>query len=280
VCDAAATGQLLPQTTAWIEEAQRLMSSHGLGGILAVEIAENVPATERACHLDLESGVDPEMCTTFAEGLVGISAHRADRPDRVWLSGHPIVTDVIDVGGDQSCPLRLSRNVRAFFQGNRFLLEELVRRVAGLVPGGPVVDLYAGVGLFALFLAVAGREHVIAVEGDPVAGADLVQNAASLPGGVKAVRQSVESYLAGANAPDVAAATVIVDPPRTGLSKDAIGHLVRLQPQRVIYIACDVATLARDTRRLLAEGYSITHLSSIDLFPNTAHVETLAAFGR
>jgi tRNA/tmRNA/rRNA uracil-C5-methylase (TrmA/RlmC/RlmD family) len=78
----------------------------------------------------------------------------------------------------------------------------------------------------------------------------------------------------------VASATVIVDPPRTGISKDAITHLIRLQPSRLVYISCDVATLARDTRALHDAGYSLADLSGVDLFPNTAHVESIAVLTR
>jgi 23S rRNA (uracil1939-C5)-methyltransferase len=176
--------------------------------------------------------------------------------------------------------LQLSRDARAFFQGNRFLIGSLVRRVAQLVPHGPVVDLYAGVGLFGLALAAAGRDSVTAVEGDPVAGADLERNAGALGNRVTAVRRSVESYLASVRASGISSATVIVDPPRTGLSRDAVAHLIRLRPLRIVYISCDVATLARDTRPLNDAGYGLTDLGGIDLFPNTAHVESVAMFTR
>jgi tRNA/tmRNA/rRNA uracil-C5-methylase (TrmA/RlmC/RlmD family) len=118
------------------------------------------------------------------------------------------------------------------------------------------------------------------VEGDPVAGSDLLRNAEPFGPPVVAIRRSVESYLAAATPRAVSRATVIVDPPRTGISKEAIAHIVRLQPPRIVYISCDVATLARDTRTLLDAGYDLAHLSGIDLFPNTAHVETVAALTR
>jgi tRNA/tmRNA/rRNA uracil-C5-methylase (TrmA/RlmC/RlmD family) len=134
--------------------------------------------------------------------------------------------------------------------------------------------------LFGLSLAAAGWESVTAVEGDPVAGADLERNAARFGDRARAVRRSVENYLASARKSDVSSATVIVDPPRTGISKDAIAHLVRLQPSRIVYISCDVATLARDTRTLHDAGYGLADLGGIDLFPNTAHVESVAVLTR
>ena len=77
-----------------------------------------------------------------------------------------------------------------------------------------------------------------------------------------------------------ARATFIVDPPRTGMSKEALAGIVRHRPARIVYVSCDVATLARDTRTLLDAGYELTGVTGIDLFPNTAHVETVAVFSR
>jgi 23S rRNA (uracil1939-C5)-methyltransferase len=62
------------------------------------------------------------------------------------------------------------------------------------------------------------------------------------------------------------------------MSKEAVAGVVRAHPSRLVYVSCDVATIARDTRRLLDAGYELEDLTGIDLFPNTAHVETVAAF--
>jgi 23S rRNA (uracil1939-C5)-methyltransferase len=278
VCDVAATGQLSPETSEWVGATQRTLERTRLREITAIEIAENIPGDQRAGHVELLPYAVAADYATMSDGLVGLSAQRADRPGVVRVAGTPVVTDCIQVNGDHAGTLTLSRDVRAFFQGNRFLVETLVRRVAELVQTGPVVDLYAGVGLFGLSLAVAGRESVTAVEGDPVAGADLSRNAEPFGRRVTAIRRSVEAYLATARVQDVAPATVIVDPPRTGVAQGAMAHLIRLRPRRIVYVSCDVATLARDTRALLDGGYGLTHLSGMDLFPNTAHVETIAAF--
>jgi 23S rRNA (uracil1939-C5)-methyltransferase len=280
VCDSAATGQLLPETSEWIAAAQRTLAARQLRDVAAIDIAENIPARERACHLELHSIADPRHYMPLADGLVGLSAQCAGSPGVVRVAGTPSVTDSIQVDDDPSHALSLTREVRAFFQGNRFLVEPLVRRVLESVPPGPAIDLYAGVGLFGLSLAAAGREQVTAVEGDLVASADLARNAEPLGVRVAAVRRSVEAYIASAKPGEVSHATVIVDPPRTGISKEAIAHLVRLQPPRIVYVSCDVATLARDTRILCDAGYGLSHLSGMDLFPNTAHVETLAVLTR
>jgi 23S rRNA (uracil1939-C5)-methyltransferase len=73
---------------------------------------------------------------------------------------------------------------------------------------------------------------------------------------------------------------VIADPPRTGMTREALAGAVRLGSARIVYVSCDVATLARDARRLADAGYALTELTAFDLFPNTPHVETLATFDR
>ena len=71
--------------------------------------------------------------------------------------------------------------------------------------------------------------------------------------------------------PDV----IVVDPPRKGLSADVIEAMVRMAPQRIVYVSCDPATLARDVRSLTQQGYALTHAEAVDLFPRCAHVETI-----
>jgi 23S rRNA (uracil1939-C5)-methyltransferase len=73
---------------------------------------------------------------------------------------------------------------------------------------------------------------------------------------------------------------MIIDPPRTGISRAAMQGVTAAAASRLVYVSCDVATLARDTRRLLDTAYDLTHLEALDLFPNTAHVEAIAVFDR
>jgi 23S rRNA (uracil1939-C5)-methyltransferase len=291
LCDAAVTGQLLPGTTEWIAAAERLLARERLAGLNGVELSENIPGDERACHLDLDAGVDASSFAALAAGLTGLSAACSDRPGVQLLAGVPAVSDVLHVNPDDPrSALRLRRDVRAFFQANRYLLEPLVRRVVALAVPGRVIDLYAGVGLFGLSLAAAGAEHVTLVEGDPVSGASLEANAEPFRGRVRVVRDSVESFLrsyqgrvprgTSNESPGGPAGnlTFIVDPPRTGMSKAALAGVLRAAPHRIVYVSCDVATFARDTRTILEAAYALDGLTGIDLFPNTAHVEVVAAF--
>jgi 23S rRNA (uracil1939-C5)-methyltransferase len=132
--------------------------------------------------------------------------------------------------------------------------------------------------VFGLALAAAGAERVTLVEGDPVSGADLQTNAEPFRDRVRVERSSVEGFLSRHRSSS--AETVIVDPPRTGLSREAAAGILALTPARLVYVSCDVATLARDTRTLLDSGYTLGPLTALDLFPNTAHVETVTVFTR
>ena len=278
LCAAGPTGQMLPATVAWIEAAQQRLQRDRLTGLTSIEIAENMPASERACHLELEPGTNAAPFAALAtHGLTGLSAQVLDRRGVEQLSGVPVVSDVLRVGPeDDAGTLRLQRDARAFFQGNRFLLESLARHVVALVPDGPVVDLYAGVGLFGLSLAAGGAADVTLVEGDPISGRDLQENAQPFADRVRVDRSSVEDFVRATTPPD--GATFIVDPPRTGISKEALGGIIRHAPKRIVYVSCDVATLARDSRTLIDASYSLEGMTAFDLFPNTAHVETVASF--
>jgi 23S rRNA (uracil1939-C5)-methyltransferase len=289
LCDAAATGQLLPETGAWIASIEALIVDRRLHGVQAIEIAENVPGTERACHIELSAGTDASSFAQLGDAgaLTGLSATRADRSGVEHILGVPSVTDVLNVDSPHGpVPLRLRRDVRAFFQGNRFLLEELVRQVVTLAGAGPAVDLYAGVGLFGLALAAAGSRAIVLVESDPVSSASLTENALPFGSSVTVRRSSVETFLESMKSSSGRSdatrigvdTTVIVDPPRTGLSKAAMQGIAEAKAGRVVYVSCDPATFARDTRILLDAGYLLESVVGIDLFPNTAHVEAVARF--
>jgi 23S rRNA (uracil1939-C5)-methyltransferase len=277
LCDAMQTGQLLESTGAWIAAAQEIVRSAGPAGVIGIEIAENVAGDERAVHLELREDASPADYSALASGLTGLTAQPSNWLAAETLAGTPSVTDVIHLR-DGLPPLRLSRNVRAFFQGNRFLLEPLVQHVMALVDEGPVIDLYAGGGLFGLSLLAAGTDHVTLIEGDQVSGADLQSNAEPFRAHAHVERSSVEEFLARHRS--ATAQTVIVDPPRTGLSRDATAGIVAMKPARLVYVSCDVATLARDARALLDSGYALSRVTGLDLFPNTAHVETVCVFTR
>jgi tRNA/tmRNA/rRNA uracil-C5-methylase (TrmA/RlmC/RlmD family) len=163
----------------------------------------------------------------------------------------------------------------AFFQVNRYLIDELVSVVTGNARGDLALDLYAGVGLFSAALA-GSFHHIFAVEASQTSHGDLMQN---VPANVKAVGARTEDYLRSRpvrNRPEL----VVLDPPRTGAGSAVIRSLVELGAPRVRYVSCDPATLARDLAPLLAAGYHIEEAHLFDLFPQTFHIESVMLLAR
>ena len=162
---------------------------------------------------------------------------------------------------------------RSFFQANWRANLSLVGRIGGILGearGGRVLDLYAGAGNFALPLSRRFGE-VVAVEGESRAFADLRRNAASNGlGNVRAVRSSVEAFR-----PEGRFDTVLLDPPRAGLSPKALTRVEAAGAAKVVYVSCNPSTLARDVKSL-ADRYDLDLLEMHDFFPNTHHVEALA----
>jgi len=169
--------------------------------------------------------------------------------------------------------------VRSFFQANRFLVDELAETVVDLVPpGGRVLDLYAGVGLFALPLA-RRADDVLAVEGNPFAADDAEANAreAGLPN-VRVRRSDVLSALAAC--PAEPGERIVLDPPRTGAGRDVVSAIASRDPAVVVYVSCDPPTLGRDLKLFAAAGYRPERIEMFDLFPDTFHLEALARLVR
>lgn len=275
LCDARMTRQLLPSTYDVLDRIAARFQLAGIAGEL--DVSENIEATERVTHLESPAVVPPSLWAGIDADAdltgVTVSQQLGGREHVAVVSGNPNVTDILVIEGHE---IALRRHVLAFFQGNRFLLRDLVRHVVTqIAPGDGVVDLFAGAGVFSVASTIVRGAHVTAVEGDRIAAADLAFNAAPLGGAVQAIHESVESFTARHHP---APAVLIVDPPRTGMSKESLHGAVGLQARTVIYVSCDVATLARDARRLLDAGYEIGRIDAFDLFPNTPHVETAITF--
>jgi 23S rRNA (uracil1939-C5)-methyltransferase len=183
-----------------------------------------------------------------------------------------LVAGALDYAGR----FRVSRN--SFFQVNRLLIDALVENATAGAFGETAVDLYSGVGLFAVALA-RSFQRVVAVESNSVAVSDLRFNAerragaaACRPGVIQAEHATAEAYLeALAGAPDF----MLLDPPRAGLGKTIVRRLLDLKPPRLTIVSCDPATLARDLAQLLSGGCRIEKMSLVDLFPQTYHLETV-----
>ena len=306
ICDAEATGQLLPATVAWVRNVESLCGSGDLD-VAAVELTENVAGTGRACHLELRRpprhaaieslaggaqdavswSLDPRSGWGTEGRTESARSRRRQSPGRgsqshvsedAVVHGDAALVDAVHPG-DGAPPVALRRHARAFFQGNRFLLDPLVQHVVAAAVEGPVLDLYAGVGLFGLSAAAAGRGQIVLVEGDAVSGADLLENAAPFAGAT-VWPVPVEDFLGSAAATRHTPRTVIVDPPRTGMLPDVARAIIALAPRRVVFVSCDPATFARDARVLADAGFSLSAVTLFDLFPGTAHVESVGIFDR
>lgn len=175
-------------------------------------------------------------------------------------------------------------SVPSFFQINRAQTEALYGRAlefAGLTGTETVVDLYCGIGTISLTLAEhAGR--VIGVEVVPQAVEDAKENARRNGLADKtrfecgdASDLAVQLEREGVR-PDV----VVVDPPRKGLAPDVVDTIARMSPDRVVYVSCDPATLGRDVKRFGELGYEAQRAEAVDLFPRTAHVETVVLLSK
>lgn len=253
LCAPQVTGQLAVSTVEWIRDIEARVPAEAAATIRGLELSENVAGDRRSAWLDANGPTD-------------------------WftpLAGADVVVDEIVVPG--ASPLHLRRGARSFFQGNRFLLQPMVDHVLGSVGDGPVVDLYAGVGLFGLALAARGND-VTLVEGDLSSGRDLEANTTPYAGRAKVVRASVEAFLQSGASQGADRPTIVLDPPRTGLSKEAAQGILAASPPVIVYVSCDPATLARDSRILVDAGYLHGPVTGFDLFPNTAHVESVVVF--
>jgi 23S rRNA (uracil1939-C5)-methyltransferase len=275
LCDARQTGQMIADGLDAVGLAASLLASDGVR-VSFVEISENIPGDQRALRVET-AGPVPSSTVDAVAAIRGITGCTFAGPEGTLVAGPPVVADSLSTLTMGRAPSgRLSRRPGSFFQANRFLLPDLVTGVLGSVSdAGELLDLYAGVGLFSIALAATGRMRVTAVEGDRSASIDLVENAGQFGDAIRVVQSSVEEYVGRRHhAPE----TIIVDPPRTGISRQGMEGISRLGSRRVVYVSCDPATMARDARRLLDAGYRLGHLRAFDLFPNTPHVESLGLF--
>jgi 23S rRNA (uracil1939-C5)-methyltransferase len=191
-----------------------------------------------------------------------------------WLHGSPYVEARV-------LGQTLRTHARSFFQGNRYLLETLASEVRDLMPreGERILDLYSGVGLFALPLAARDDCEVVAVELARQAAEDARANAqrAGLAR-VRVVTEDVARALAAL--PRVTRERILLDPPRTGAGPQVVDLVADREPSAIVYVSCDPPTLARDLARFAARGYRADTVALFDLFPDTFHLETVVRLRR
>jgi 23S rRNA (uracil1939-C5)-methyltransferase len=233
------------------------LSESGDGSALVAAVAWQGDPAEGAGLAALAAGVP---------WLTGLGLEAADGR-YVSLSGSPYVEA-------EAAGLRYRSHVLSFFQGNRHLLGPLVERVRAWSAGdGPVLDLYAGVGLFALALA-GGASDVVAAEQDARSAEDAEANRenAGLTN-VRILRTGVEPALGAL--PAAGGERVVLDPPRAGAGPEVVRGIVARHPATVVYVSCDPPTLGRDLVQFAQAGYVVDRAAAFDLFPDTFHLETV-----
>ena len=226
---------------------------------------------ERIAHLRTEAQAG--IWAGVREKYILWSCDDADETRTETESGDPRPVSRIVKGKELIIP------PEGFFQANTTLADRLVEEVieaCGLNGDETVVDCCCGSGFFSLFLA-PGAKEIFGVEWDSDAVQCARQNlkaagfshAHVLEGDVGEILNRY--FIAGGVRPDV----MVLDPPRTGLAPEALSAVARLKPRRVVYVSCDPATQARDTRYLLDRGFILKYLQPLDMFPQTGHIEVV-----
>jgi len=212
---------------------------------------------------------DPETLIETVGGLAAIWRLNA-AGEAAWYVGELSLQErwgshTLELAGD------------AFLQVNRRVageLEAYVLEQCGDVVGQRVIDAYCGFGLRALDLAWKGAR---------VVGIDTEEHAISEAHGKAVESGATARFIAapveGALEHELPANLVLINPPRSGVDEKVLAGLVRKPPARVIYVSCDPATLARDLKRL-GEKFQVSACRAYDMFPQTAHVETVVTLGR
>ena len=266
------------------------------------ECAVLVPQLQRQLELlrrEVKSGDLPEEARYFrviagdeTVSMAGIAdERRRDTPPTVVDGSHDITRTI---HGE-----RYHLNAESFFQTNVDLLPALIDYALGDSRGEKAVELYCGVGLFTVPLA-RRFERVIAVEDDSDATNFARQNLADAGltnahvensdvgdwlenlecAGFDGALDGNSTGRSKAASPFRSAAALqvdflLLDPPRTGAESLVMSGLIKTKPQHISYVSCDPATLARDLKKLLEGGFSITSMRAFDMFPQTHHVETV-----
>lgn len=232
-------------------------------------------------RIGLRVGADEEVLLTLEGQPLELPALEVDLPiSAVHLS----LAGSIVLAGEDWLPMevngRLFRvSAGSFFQVNTAQAGAMVRYLQEILPldkDTTLLDVYCGVGLFSAFLAErVGR--CVGVEVSPSACDDYAVNLDSFDN-VSLYIGAAEEVLPGLQLSGKVAA--VLDPPRAGVDRRALDALVALQPEWIAYVSCDPATLARDLKRLVAQGYRLERIKPFDLFPQTYHIESISLLRR
>jgi 23S rRNA (uracil1939-C5)-methyltransferase len=257
-------------------------AGYRVGGSHEVVLPESCGAVDPAAEqLLLEGRYDGATEITIRVGsrtgerlvLVDGPAPEVSVPDDVLV----VSTDELDAGRrawihEEAAGRRWRVSARSFFQNRPAGVDALVEVVAAMVDElgavGPMVDAYAGIGIFAG--TVGQGRNVYAIERSPDSLADARINLDA--GRAKIVASAVENWRA------VPASVVIADPAREGLGKTGVDALAGTEPDLFVLVSCDPGSFARDAGLLAGVGLRLDRMTVVDLFPGTSHVETVGAF--
>lgn len=217
-----------------------------------------------------------DMLKENVPGLVSVMVNINRENTNVILGGNEFVLWGKDTITDELCGLGFRLSMRSFYQVNRRQAEKLYRLAgdaAGLTGKETVLDIYCGTGTIGLTMAkkagqVIGIEIVKPAVEDARRNAEEnhITNARFLCADASKAASQLKSE--GVH-PDV----VILDPPRKGCDLELIETVAEMSPDRIVYVSCDPATLARDLKRFDEKGYQTVQVTPVDMFPRTAHVE-------
>ena len=255
----------------WLGYYER--GSHRVCDVAACPVV--VPALQKLLS-DLRTSVPVDSLPEDADDFQGV----AGDDDAVSLAP-PVWTDEVRETIRTIAGERYRFDAACFFQINHALLEPLVRAATGDAHGTTAVDLYCGVGLFTLPLA-RRFERVTGVEANTRACAYARRNLTDAQLTNARIEAAPTGQWLTRHAHKLAPVDlVLLDPPRTGADTETTSGILRLRPQRIVYVSCDPATLARDLRALVNDGsYSLDSIAAFDMFPQTHHVETIAHLSR
>lgn len=224
-----------------------------------------------------------ERCRKAVPGLTSIVLNLNGLDTNAILGDHTTT-----LWGDSTICGKLCGNVfdispKAFYQINTKQTEQLYNRVldyAQLDGSQTVIDLYCGIGTISLYLARHAKE-VWGIELVPEAIENARTNGEN--NGIENAQFICNDAGNGAGAliaKGITADVLVVDPPRKGMDQVAIDAILQLAPQRLVYVSCDCATMARDAKLLCSQGYRLEALSAFDMFPRTSHVEVVVLMSK
>ena len=190
----------------------------------------------------------------------------------ISLYGDGYITDIL-------CGVKVKISPLSFYQVNRNGAERLYNKAAeyaGLTGEEDILDLYCGTGTIGLSMAqkvksLIGVEIIPEAIDDAKINAELnnIKNARFICGDASLAAEKLKDE-------GITPQVIILDPPRKGCAEELLKTVARINPQKIVYVSCDPATLARDCARLLELGYSVNEVTPVDMFPRTSHVESVA----